>query len=566
MSEQRNSNPQVSISQPVLLGDSNQSSLRAVKTSSAIPRKSDSLLDILRREDWAPIGALLIVGSLFLGLLPLLFNEIPPLVDYPNHLARDVVLNGGELLRVSRFYSANWTIVPNLGGDILLIGLLRLFEPAVAGRILLAIVIAVDILGTVLYSRVVFGRWSWWSLGAVLTAYNGLFLFGFVNFSLACGLAFLAAAAWRALRESHPLTAAIVVGHAMVAIWFTHLDGAILALLLIGAQETTVVVRNATGPSALVRLMATRLPPALVLVVIPLALYFISDISAVDTGVIWGWSEKWRRLFLPIASYYPSVDFVVALCSLGVLALAAARKRLQFDPASVGACAVCCLLFAASPLAVKSGYWVDVRFAVMAWMLIFAGFIPAFDGGLLVRSAALLAGAATVKIFAVTIAWNQAGHDIADTRHVLGCVPAGGRVISALRTDGNAVPRYRELAFVRYGIYGHLGAWAVIDEDAYWPALFAYRGQQPLVLRPTYATTDRAASLGALPFKVLLEAVGEGGRQRLTPFARTFDFILVSGSKGTVPQQIEGAEIEADSAFSTLLRVARSTSPKKTCR
>jgi hypothetical protein len=104
------------------------------------------------RRSSVVVFVLLAIATGGLALIPLFFNEIPPLVDYPNHLARGVVLHGGDSLDISRFYVANWTVIPNVGCDILLMGLLHLFQPALAGCVLLGMVIVVQILGIVLYA------------------------------------------------------------------------------------------------------------------------------------------------------------------------------------------------------------------------------------------------------------------------------------------------------------------------------------------------------------------------------------------------------------------------------
>jgi hypothetical protein len=356
----------------------------------------------------------------------------------------------------------------------------------------------------------------------------------------------------------------------MVALWFTHLGGAMFALLLLGAHETTVIwhataasLRRRFSSTTMkhlgARLIATRLPPMLVVLAIPLVLCLISD-SAEVSALEWHGSEtKWIRLLLPIATYYPCSDVAIALAPVVILVMAAVRRRLKFDPGSVLACAVAVLLFVISPVAAGSIYWIDVRFALMVWMLVFASFGPIWSPG----SALLLAGAVFLKLVLLTLAWGQAGQDIADARGVLSCVPAGARVISALSNakDGPA-KRYRELAFVHYGLYEHLGAWAVIDEDAFWPLLFSLRGQHVLSLKPSYATTVPAL----YEFESLLET-GQGGQPRsLTVLARAFDFVLVSGDEASILPQLTAVEIEARSGFSTLLRIAGSAAPKKPCR
>jgi hypothetical protein len=297
----------------------------------------------------------------------------------------------------------------------------------------------------------------------------------------------------------------------------------------------------------------------LVVLAIPLVVYPIFGMAEVSTIEWHGEETKWIRLLLSIATYYPYSDIAAALAPFIVLVLAAVRRKLKFDPASILACAMAVSLFVVSPVEAGPIYWIDVRFTVMAWMLVFASFVPIWSSG----SALLLAGAVFLKLGLLTLAWSQAGQDIADARGVLSCVPAGARVISALRNaEDGAAKRYRELAFIHHGLYEHLGAWAVIDEDAFWPLLFAIRGQQVLSLKPSYATTVP----NLYEFESFLET-GKGAQPRsLTALARAFDFVLVSGDKASTLPQLTGVEIEARSRFATLLRVAGSTTPKKLCR
>ena len=59
---------------------------------------------------------------MFTGLLvPILLVEVPPLTDYPNHLARsDVLAYGQERPILNQMVVADWKIVPNLAIDLIL--------------------------------------------------------------------------------------------------------------------------------------------------------------------------------------------------------------------------------------------------------------------------------------------------------------------------------------------------------------------------------------------------------------------------------------------------------------
>ena len=68
-------------------------------------------------------------------LAPLTLAEVPPLLDYPNHLARMVLLAFGAADPIlSRFYATRWAIIPNLALDVTLPPLMRVLPVHVAGR------------------------------------------------------------------------------------------------------------------------------------------------------------------------------------------------------------------------------------------------------------------------------------------------------------------------------------------------------------------------------------------------------------------------------------------------
>ena len=52
-------------------------------------------------------------------LVPVLLVEVPPILDYPNHLARCYVLAfGGTDPILQQMVTANWRLIPNLAVDL----------------------------------------------------------------------------------------------------------------------------------------------------------------------------------------------------------------------------------------------------------------------------------------------------------------------------------------------------------------------------------------------------------------------------------------------------------------
>ncbi len=131
--------------------------------------------------------AALCVAVLLAG--PLLLVDVPPLLDYPNHLARIFLLaKGAADPLLAPIFQPHWAIIPNLAIDIVGPPLARVLPIHVAGRLMLATLLLLPVVGAVAYHRAVFGVRSLWPFAAALVACNGAFLLlGFLNFVAGAG-------------------------------------------------------------------------------------------------------------------------------------------------------------------------------------------------------------------------------------------------------------------------------------------------------------------------------------------------------------------------------------------
>lgn len=170
-------------------------------------------------------------------LAPLAVVDVPPLLDYPNHLARAYVLAHGQDAHLSQMYAPHWAVIPNLAVDLILPLLLSIMPVHIAGRLLLAVALLLPVIGSVLYSHAVFARRSYWSIAVCLVACNGLFLLGFMSFQLAVGLALVCAAAWLRWRETHPVAAVALGMICAVLLFFCHLMGLLFFLILLASHD-----------------------------------------------------------------------------------------------------------------------------------------------------------------------------------------------------------------------------------------------------------------------------------------------------------------------------------------
>src|SRR4249919_2678423 len=148
-----------------------------------------------RRAWWESRWFLMAV--VLLTTVPLLYPQIPPLVDLPGHIGRyRVELDLGHSPTLQRYYGYEWAPIGNLGVDLLVIPLGKLLglEPAV--KLIVLAIPPLTAVGMLWVAREVHGRVPPTALFALPFIYGFPFLFGFVNFTLSVALAFLAVGLW----------------------------------------------------------------------------------------------------------------------------------------------------------------------------------------------------------------------------------------------------------------------------------------------------------------------------------------------------------------------------------
>lgn len=462
---------------------------RVLTSAASLPRPlaNDVLLPLLR---WAA----LLAGCIGL-LAPLFVADVPPLLDYPNHLARAVILAFPDDPWLARMAQPHWILTPNLGLDLLLPPLLHLLPVHDAGRVAIGLAVLLPVAGCIAYSRASGCGSSWWPYGAALVAYNQTLLQGFVNFDLSLGVALLLTAAWVRWREDRPRLTVACAALGAVGLFFCHLMGLAFFALLAGAHEAD----RALTDHRLVRrgmvLAAVLLPSGL--------LYLASPLQAQQAAVQWSSAaDKLRNLLAPFINYNVWLDIGTAVAVVAVLALAAAMRRLRCPRSSALALAALGVLFVVMPDGFKGTWWLDTRFVIMTGFLLFAGLSIEPGRRLSPILAMLLLVLFASRSAVLLTAWSGHAADLIELRGVIAEVPPGTRVLVTEVSPAEAPAYWRQAGNARQLSNGirtdaHLPALLLIEHRAFWPFLFDDPSQQPVTLRPPYR--ELARRLGGLP-------------------------------------------------------------------
>lgn len=529
-----------------------------------------------RLAAWFLRGLPLACVVLALGtlVLPVALTHMPPLLDYPNHLARMWLLAGGaEQAPLDGIYGVDWSgASTNIGIDLLAATLGRLVGGWVLAPLLLGAAVLLPPLGAVLLNRVVFGGWHWWQAGFAVLAWNSTLLAGFLNFQIGLGLALLAAATDpAAIRWAGPLGAAplrmglgamLLVFHPFAA----GLYGVLLAGLAFGADHglpggQTPFGRRVRRAAATAGL-GVGLPVACFLLLAPTLPGGHAPAGVYDIWAGFTPGNKALTLLSAIATYDLRLDTVAVLLLWAAARLVASGPLLRYHAglmlSALGLLALAVLV----PSTLGGTAFVDWRFPVMAVLTAAAALRPglrsARAGQAMAVALMLLALARTGWIAGI---WRERQADVAAVEGVLAFVPAGAAVLPVEHTgtDG-ASPRGRVLA-VGLPFYWHLPSLAVPLRHAFVPTLFTAPGKQPLRVLPPWA---EISVLEGMPAPVrYLHAFAPSPQASymmgyMAHWRGRFDYMLVLDADMPDADDaalVPGLELLADRGFARLYRI-----------
>jgi hypothetical protein len=523
------------------------------------------------RRIWLLVAVVLILILIF----PFFLTEIPPVTDYPNHLARAYLLAFGKSDPIlAQMFEPLWSIIPNLACDLILPPLLHLLPVYDAGKVVLAISLLLPILGGWGYAYCLFGKRTLWPLGGVFVAYNLTFLLGFLNFQIGLGLAFTAAAGWIRWRDSRPALALAVLALGSLAVFFSHLVALVLIGVLTGAYELDRLLESA--PREQFRGALRRLS-AIALAFMPsLILYLLSPTASATSVPLWIPSLKALFVAAPFLNYSFSFDLATGLLMLLFIAWAIFRQWLFVPRATVIAFTVFAIAFLLSPYAIKGGAFLDTRFSIIIGYLLFFGVREARLPPLRALTAT---GICFLALFAVrmvfpAIAWSQQTEEVAQMRRAIAPIPPGSRVMVAALFPPEPSNYWQKTPIARQigGIFPanmHLPALILIEQHAFWQLLFSARSQQPIAILPPYDGSGVKEMNWGPPSYDLLEHGWTLPRDSvkfpyLKDWQSKYDFVLVLNAGG-IPEResflSSKLSLISDTDVAALYRVEKPSAP-----
>ncbi len=441
----------------------------------------------------SPVQTGILFAALFLiGLVPLFATPVIPSIDFYNHVARFYVLSHvGSSAALAQYYQTHWSLLPDIGLDLIGTPLLIFFSPLVAGHIISVGIFAVLFGGVLYLNSVLTGQKSPLIAALLLPLfYSYIMNWGFTNFLLGLGFAFWAAGWWISHRD-RPHVAVPVSSLFAVAIFFTHglafgLYGILVAFLEMGLFLS--------APNRKMRDLVRSLSLVAIQAIFPI-LFFIywiangghdvgpSAAALAAHGVVppspGGLGDRILRRLIPIlrveegpAYWFDIATFV--LQAIAILYLLGRGRIAIIRPAWPLLVAAAATVAIGVPVLFGVGYITDRMplFAALCLLSVLRIAPGEWTAGTRVASGFIVA-IVFVRLLAVAIDWSGYGQFYREYRSLAEMIPRGSMTVGVPVANF-----YHETDVPRCEMFGHL----LVAQDEQGAPLFGQKNQHPMLL------------------------------------------------------------------------------------
>ena len=393
--------------------------------------------------------------------VPLLYPGIPPLVDLFGHMGRyRVELDLAQSPWLQQYYNYHWAAIGNLGVDLLVIPLGKLFGLEAAVKLIVLLIPPITAAGFLWVAREVHGRIPPTAFFALPFIYGYPFLFGFVNFALSVALAFVAFGLWLRLgRLDRTVVREWVLVPISLVVFFAHTYGwGLLGLMCFSADAVRLHDRGRSWWSAAIE---AALRTSVMALPILIMLIWRSETHGGQTIDWFDWKIKWHWIFSALRDRWKWFDIASLVVTALVFLYAIFSRKLTLSRNLAFSAIVLAISFAIIPRIVFGSAYADMRLVpyLIAVALLAIRFRGAPD-----RSTAKVLAVLGLLFFATrtaanTISLGMAGADQRTLLHAIDQMPEGARVITL-----TGMPCTEYWPPLRNS---HLGAMVIVRRDGF---------------------------------------------------------------------------------------------------
>ncbi len=488
----------------------------------------------LARDASATLGRTTVLAAtavaLLLAIAPLGLVRIPPLNDYPFHIARTAILHHwSDWPALHEFYARGTFLLPNVAMDVVLLAATWLLPIDLAGRAFAALTLTLMLSGTIALHRSLHRRWSLWPIVAALFLHNWIYLFGFMNYLFGLGLMLWGLALWIAA-TCRPAWQRLVIGTVVaLAVFFAHIIAFGLYALAVGGFELQRALSGGRRGESWAARGGTLVIGALAFVP-PLLVFLLLSPTSGEAGAQISFLPDWRDKIAAIVrtplSMNPTLDAVTAVCLSAAALVVVLRARVALQRPMLLALGLLGLAFLAMPWKMFGGLFLDARIPVIVLFVVIASLQVEFHSAAAARlvygGLALLLLARSVMLAGDWIAFER---DYDAVTAAFAPLPDGSVIVTA--SAGSPQPASFAEWLERWRPpLAHVAALAQRDKPVFAANTWATASQQPITVQPAWAglyrlqeqgpiPTQSARALAAFADRAAQQVAGAGGKHPL---------------------------------------------------
>jgi hypothetical protein len=484
-----------------------------------------------------------IVAVSLVSTIPLLIPALPPLVDVPGHMGRYAVQLGLGGPAAVHWYDFKWNLFGNLGVDLLVQAIAPVVGLESAVKIIVTLIPALQVAGFLLVAREIHGRMPPTAALAAPLAYSFPFQFGFINFSLSAGLAFLALALWIRLgNEGRYKQRAFFFIPISLALWLTHIFGLGMFGVLAFAVE-------------LWRLRSFKAVLHCLVLVVPFGIMLATHVNQPGNPAIdwFNWTKKWEWLQMILRDKWEWFDkgSVVFLTLTTVIAMI--WKHLKWWGPMAIAALIFAVLFVLLPRILLGSAYADMRLSpyILATALLSIGPAASLSVKAQARIAVLALAFFGIRTAATTVNYWQLNETMTRTLAVLPQIPRQARLMTFVMMPCGKIWAKDRLE--------HVPSMALVRRQAFANDQWLLPGAQLLrvkFLEGSRWTNDpsQLTTMGVcrLDWRPIGQAVATFPRQH-------FDYLWIVGQNDRPPYDAAGLQQVWRAKEGILYRITKST-------
>ena len=411
-------------------------------------------------------GRPFVAAMILLAFVPLLYPQIPPLVDIGGHMGRyKVAADLADSPILQQWFSFRWLPIGNLGVDLLVVPLSKLIGIEPATKLVVMSIPPMAVAGMLWVAREVHNRLPPTVAFALPLAFGHPFMFGFVNFALSMALALVAFGLWLRLgRLGKSKLRAMLFVPISFFVYFAHTFGwGTLGLLCFSAEAVRQHDKGISwwmaGFRAAFHASALALPVLLILL-------WRSDATGGLTHRWFDWDYKWEYLLRMFRDRWEAFDLVSAAIVLAVPLFALVHPRMTLSRNLAFSGLILAATYVLLPRIVFGSAYADMRLVpyAAAIFILAVRFKAETRFPLATWLAIAAVGFMLVRFAGTTTSMAIAGRKQAEQLEALDHIEQGSR-LAVLVWD-----RCEQWALRRSD---HLGAIATVRKEAYtndhWP-------------------------------------------------------------------------------------------------